>query len=391
MQQIAADVLNTQHSSLASDAGGLDLAERVGSDLILALRGRWVLGMRLPEAGEIAGYLTPETKRLQFRSGELSAWDSLLLVFLARVKDLCQKRQIEIDPAGLPPGVRKLLDLAAAVPPTVQETLPLKPEGFISRLGNRVLARRAWLLDSIGFVGDLVLALPRLVLGRARFRREDLAFFLQDCGAGALPIVALISLLVGLILAFVGAVQLEMFGAEIFVANLVALGMAREMGAMMTGIIMAGRTGAAFAAQIGTMQVNEEIDALQTMGIPPIDFLVLPRILALVLMMPFLCIYADFMGILGGALVSVTMLDISFFEYFTQARSFVGLDHFFVGIVKASVFGVLVALAGCLRGIQCGRSASSVGFAATSAVVTSIVWIVVADALITIVCEVLKI
>jgi phospholipid/cholesterol/gamma-HCH transport system permease protein len=384
MQQMAADVLNTQHSSLASDAGGLDLAERVGSDLILALRGRWVLGMRLPEAGEIAGYLTPETKRLQFRSGELSAWDSLLLVFLARVKDLCQKRQIEIDPAGLPPGVRKLLDLAAAVPPTVQETLPLKPEGFISRLGNRVLARRAWLLDSIGFVGDLVLALPRLVLGRARFRREDLAFFLQDCGAGALPIVALISLLVGLILAFVGAVQLEMFGAEIFVANLVGIAMARDMGAMMTGIIMAGRTGAAFAAQLGTMEVNEEIDALRTLGISPIEFLVLPRTLALVVMMPLLCCFADLMGIIGGGLACVGLFDLSPQQYFQQTREAVPLQHFAGGLVKSAVYGAVVALAGCHRGLTCGRSAAAVGAATTAAVVTGIVWIVVWCAILTV-------
>lgn len=381
---MAADVRDTQAPSLASADGGLDLVGKTGPDLILALRGSWVLGMSLPGTEEISGYLAPETKRLQFRSDELTAWDSLLLVFLARVKDLCRLRQVEIDPAGLPPGVRKLLDLAAAVPPTAQETSPEKPEGFLSRLGHRALQRRTWLLDSIGFVGELVLTLPRLVLGRARFRREDLAFFLQDCGAGALPIVALISLLVGLILAFVGAVQLEMFGAEIYVANLVGIAMARDMGAMMTGIIMAGRTGAAFAAQLGTMEVNEEIDALRTLGISPFEFLVLPRTLALVVMMPLLCCFADLMGIIGGGLACISLFDIHPQQYFQQTRDAVPLHHFAGGLIKSVVYGVVVALAGCHRGLTCGRSAAAVGAATTAAVVTGIVWIVVWCAILTV-------
>ncbi len=204
-------------------------------------------------------------------------------------------------------------------------------------------------------------------------------------------IVTLVSVLVGIILAFVGASQLRIFGAEIFVANLVGLGMAREMGAMMTAIIMAGRSGAAYAAQLGTMQVNEEIDAFKTLGISPIEFLVFPRLLALIITMPLLCIYADFMGILGGAIVCATMLDISFYQYFQQIQSFVPPIHFMVGIAKAVIFGVLVATAGCFRGLQCGRSASAVGFATTSAVVTSIVLIIVADAVITIGCQMIGI
>ena len=200
-----------------------------------------------------------------------------------------------------------------------------------------------------------------------------------------LPIVTLISVLIGLILAFVGAVQLEMFGAQIYVANLVGLGMAREMGAMMTGIIMAGRTGAAFAAQIGTMQVNEEIDALQTMGISPMDFLVMPRMIALIVMMPLLCLYANFMGILGGMFVGMSMLDISFAQYLEQTRSAISMTDFSLGLVKSVVFGVIVAMSGCLRGIQCGRSSTAVGNAATSAVVTGIVLIVIFDSLLTVI------
>jgi phospholipid/cholesterol/gamma-HCH transport system permease protein len=229
----------------------------------------------------------------------------------------------------------------------------------------------------------------RLLKGKAQFRRSDFLLTLQQCGVQALPIVSLISLLVGLILAFVGAVQLMMFGAQIYVASLVGIAMVRVMGAIMTGIIMAGRTGAAFAAQLGTMQVNEEIDALKTLGISPMEFLVLPRMLALTLMMPLLCLYADLMGILGGLIVGVGMLDLSAVEYFNQTKASVTLTYFWIGLFHSAVFGVLVALAGCLRGLQCGRSASAVGDAATSAVVTGIVSIIVATAIITIICNVL--
>ena len=214
---------------------------------------------------------------------------------------------------------------------------------------------------------------------------------LYFCGAQALPIISLISLLVGLILAFVGAVQLKYFGAQIYVADLVGIAMTREMGAMMTGIIMAGRTGAAFAAQLGTMQVNEEIDALHTLGISPFDFLVLPRLLALVLMMPLLCLYADAMGIMGGAIVGMGMLDISLPLYWNQTMAAVTLPYIWLGVVKGCVFGFIIAFVGCLRGLQAGRSAQAVGQAATSAVVTIIVGIIVVDGLFAVICDVIGI
>lgn len=230
-----------------------------------------------------------------------------------------------------------------------------------------------------------------MLSGKSRFRGRDLLRLIQECGVDALPIVSLISILVGLILAFVGAIQLRMFGATIYIADLVGISMARAMGAIMTGIIMAGRTGASFAAAIGTMQVNEEIDALKTSGIPPIDFLVLPRVLALALMMPLLTLYADAMGMMGGLLVAVAGLDINFFEYFNQTKLAVNLTNVGIGVFSGLVFGVLVGLSGCLRGIQCGRSASAVGSATTSAVVSGIVSIIVATAVITVVCDVLRI
>ena len=243
----------------------------------------------------------------------------------------------------------------------------------------------------LDFIGDASLSVFRLFRGKARFRLSDFLLIVQDCGAKSFGIVSLISLLVGLILAFVGAIQLQMFGAQIYVANLVGIGMVREMGAVMAGIIVTGRTGASFAAQLGTMQVNEEIDALQTLGIPPMDFLVLPRMLALCLMMPLLCLYADLMGVIGGLIVGVFMLDITPMQYYVQTCGAVRLNDLFIGVFMSAVFGVLIALTGCQRGIQCGRSASAVGEATTSAVVSGIVSIIVATAVITIACYVIGI
>jgi phospholipid/cholesterol/gamma-HCH transport system permease protein len=217
------------------------------------------------------------------------------------------------------------------------------------------------------------------------FRPSDFVLFVQQSGAEALPIVTLISFLVGAILAFVGAVQLEQFGAQIFVANLVAIGMVREMGALMTAIIMAGRTGTAFAASLGTMVVNEEIDALRTTGISPIDFLVVPRILALVMMMPLLCLYADLLGILGGATVGLVMLDLSLVQFINQSIGAIGMDDVAAGVIKATVFGVVVAVTGCLQGIRSGRNAAAVGDAATKAAVSSILFIVIVDAVLTVI------
>jgi phospholipid/cholesterol/gamma-HCH transport system permease protein len=228
------------------------------------------------------------------------------------------------------------------------------------------------------FLGEMTVTVGRLFRRKARYRASDLALLIQQCGVQALPIVTLISFLVGVILAFVGAVQLKQFGAQIYVANLVGVAMVREMGAMMTAILMAGRTGAAFAAQLGTMKVTQEIDAFTTAGFSPMEFLVLPRVLALILMMPLLCLYADFVGIAGGAAIGLGMLDLSWTTYFQQTASAVRLGDVVGGVFKSSVYGVLIALAGCLRGLQSGTSSSAVGNAATSAVVTGIVAIITA-------------
>ena len=361
--------------------------------LIVRLAGSWKIGDGVPSADEVHRELEsgPGVHRVSFDAKQLTGWDSGLLTFLIKVIKQCSLRGIETDKKDLPQGVQRLLALAAAIPEKVGAQKQTVPESLLSRIGGGAIAFLQSAGEMLAFIGEAFVAFVRLLTGRARFRRSDLTMIMQQCGAQALPIVSLISVLVGLILAFVGAVQLKMFGAQIYVASLVGIGMVRVMGAIMTGIIMAGRTGAAFAAELGTMQVNEEIDALQTLGISPMEFLVLPRMLALALMMPLLCLYADFMGILGGLIVGVGMLDLNFIEYYNETRASVTLTHLWVGLFHSAVFGVLVALAGCLRGMQCGRSASAVGNAATSAVVTGIVSIIVATAIITVACNVLGI
>ncbi len=357
----------------------------------LSFSGDWLFSAGIPDIEPLLGTLqqTADCQNLQFDSDQLGEWDSGLMTFLVKLTDACQQHQIAVENSGLPSGAQKLLSLANSVPEHKGVRRQLLGQPVLTRIGNVTIEMHRNWTDLLGFLGETFYAVLNLFRGRARFRTSDLLYQIEGAGPSALAIITLISTLVGLILAFVGAVQLRLFGAQIYIADLVGLGMAREMGAMMTAIIMAGRTGAAYAAQLGTMQVNEEIDALKTMGISPIEFLVLPRLLALCLMMPLLCVYADFMGILGGAMVSSLMLDISFFEYYQQVQSAVPLKHFLIGIIKATIFGVLVATAGCFRGMQCGRSASAVGFAATNAVVTSIVLIVVADAIITVICQIL--
>ena len=341
---------------------------------------------RLPAVIEVQRQIETgrAVQRIVFDTQGVTAWDTGLLAFVAKLREWGPANGIEPDLTGLPEGIQRLLRLADVVQP--RKTGPRDTRlPWLARVGTTGLAAWAGAVAMLTFIGGVFFAALALLRGKARLRGSDLAVYIEECGASALPIVTLISFLVGLILAFVGAVQLRQFGAQIYVADLVGIAMAREMGAMMTAIIMAGRSGAAFAAQIGSMQANEEVDALTTLGLSPMEFLVLPRMIALVLMMPLLTLYADLLGILGGGFVGITMLGLSPTQYFYETQSILTLTDFSMGLIKGVVFGVLVALAGCLRGMQCGRSSAAVGMAVTSAVVTGIVFIVFSDAILTVV------
>jgi len=367
--------------------------QRSGDVILVRLSGAWRLrgGMTSDAAVQQELQRSPQPARVAFEVQNLTRWDSSILTFLTNVSELCRQHNIAMDRGGLPAGVRRLLELAEAVPEKKGARQEEVETPLLERIGNSAIGAGNSLGEMLKFLGNMSVTFVRLLRMNVRFRAVDLFLLIQQCGAQALPIVTLISFLVGVILAFVGAVQLKQFGAQIYVADLVGIAMVREMGAMMTGIIMAGRTGAAFAAQLGTMKVTQELDAFTTMGFSPLEFLVLPRVIALVLMMPLLCLYSDFVGILGGAAIGVGMLDLSWTTYFRETTNAINLTGLFGGVFKSSVYGVLIALSGCLRGIQCGSSSSAVGDAATSAVVTGIVAIVTACGIFAVVFYVLGI
>ena len=373
-------------------AADLSFARSGDGVLLVRLAGRWRLSLTLPSFSTAERQISEaKPRRLSFDVTQLGDWDSGLLTFLIDLVDFCTAQGIEVERGGLPTGVQRLLALATAVPERSGARQASVMPSWLARIGLGFMGARQPVLDMVDFIGQATIAFGRLARGRARFRRSDLLLLIQQAGADALGIVTLISFLVGTILAFVGAVQLQQFGAAIYVADLVGIAMVREMGAMMTAIVIAGRTGAAYAAQLGSMKVSQEIDALTTMGISPLEFLVLPRLLALCLMMPLLCLYADFVGILGGGAVGVGMLHLAPLVYYNQTAAAVHLGDLVGGVFKASVYGVLIALSGCLRGIQCGNSSSAVGDAATAAVVTGIVFVISACGLFSVVFYVLGI
>ena len=377
----------------AQDAANPDanilLAHQDTDTLDIALKGSWRLQDRIPSIESVVEEISssPRLQHISFSSSGITAWDSGLLVFLSGLIRSCRDMKLHVNTDGLPGGIRKLLDLAASSPETKQASRHDISENLLSRIGNTTIDIAAGVPSALRFLGESVKSIVRLIRRKAQYNSSDLYFIIQQVGPQALPIVSLISFLVGLILAYMGALQLERFGAQIYVADLVGIAMVREVGALMTAIIMAGRTGAAYAAELGTMQVNEEIDAFKTLGISPMDYLVMPRLLALVLMMPLLSLYAGLVGILAGIVVSVTVFDLSVYEYYQQTLRALNMTHFTVGMMKGTLYGVLIALAGCLRGMQCGRSAQAVGQATTSAVVTSIISIVIAASLTTIILQ----
>jgi phospholipid/cholesterol/gamma-HCH transport system permease protein len=371
-----------------ADAAAAIEAVPQGSDsLLVRLKGDWLLHGEAPDSGEFTATMDRHEgiRRVGFDCSALRQWDATLLIGLNAMLRETRERGIEFDPGGLPKGAQRLLRLAGAVAPREDARRSPAGIGLAGRVGGAVLSALAESRNLARFIGELCFAAWRLLTGRAVFARRDLFLFLEQTGANALPIVSLIAFLVGVILAFVGVSQLVQFGAGIFVADLVAVAMVREMAAIMTGIILAGRSGAAFAAQIGTMKVNEEINALRTLGISPMDYLVLPRALALVLMMPLLAAYAGLMGMLGGGVVSLVMLDTSFTQYLEQTRNALDLNAVYGGLLKAAVFGVVIAISGCYQGMSCGDSAMAVGQATTAAVVMAILLIVVTASILTVI------
>ena len=377
--------------------------ERVDGVLTVAASGVWATGAsfeRSRGSGDGAGgaAAVDEAERalraagvrsVVLRADTVESWDSSLLAVFSRLMNAAGKRGLPVDIGHLPEGMRRLLSLAHEIPARAQTPEQRREPGLLEMVGDKTLAVPGIALHVTAFVGEVAASLGRFCIGRASFSGRDVWRAFRECGVDALPIVSLTSLLLGLILAFVGAIQLRMFGAEVYVAALVGVAMVRVMGPVLTGIVLAGRTGASFAAIIGSMQANEEVDALITFGIAPVDFLVLPRVLGLAIMTPLLAVYADVMGIAGGCVVSVLMLDIAPSAYWENAFANIAPSYVWIGLLHALVFGFVVSLCGCYQGMRSGRNAEAVGRATTAAVVNSIVGIIVSTSIITVIFTVI--
>lgn len=328
---------------------------------------------------------------LAFHAEDVGAWDSSLLAVFSRLAAIAVERKLRVDMDGLSKSMSHLIRLSLEVPPRGGSGVKAEQESetFLEIIGSKFLLVPSVTSDILAFLGDATASIGRFLTGKASFSRRDLWDAFRECGVDALPIVSLTSMLLGLILAFVSSIQLRMFGAEIYVAALVGVAMVRVMGPVLTGIVLAGRTGASFAAVIGSMQVNEEVDSLVTFGIKPMDFLVMPRVIGLAIMTPLLTIYADIMGIVGGFLVGVLMLDLPASVYWDNTLSSISPSYIWIGLLHSLVFGIIVALCGCYQGIRCGRNAEAVGRATTAAVVNSIVGIIVSTSIITVIFTVI--
>jgi phospholipid/cholesterol/gamma-HCH transport system permease protein len=350
---------------------------REGDTLVVRLGGGWQMTAAWPAWGKLVAGSPPARVRLQ--GDELGAWDSSLALFIRDARAWCEANGAALELVDLPAGADRLAQELAKKPVKP----PVQPHGLpdlFAFVGKATFKTWGEIKDIAWLVGECSFSALRFVRGRAQFRWSDCLVEMQECGAMVLPIVGLISFLVGIIMAYQGAVQLRQFGADVYVADLVGLSVVREMGPMMAAIVLAGRTGAAFAATLATMKANEEIDALETLGVTPIDFLVMPRLTALFIMMPLLAVYSNFLGILGGMVISWSILDIPTSLYWAETKSIIDLSDLSTGLIKAATFGLIIGLSGCLRGLKSDRSAAGVGQAATSAVVTGILLIIVSDA-----------
>jgi phospholipid/cholesterol/gamma-HCH transport system permease protein len=351
-----------------------------GSDLVVVLTGDWIARQTGIEATAAERLLAKKSAgTMSFDATQLGRWDSALIVFLWALRAKAAKCGVAFDQSGLPQPARRLLALTPI--DVVPAATPPLHEGLPDRIGRQVIAGWSEIVEVLVLVGETVLRSVPALRGRAGMLFADVLDCAWEAGIAALPIVTVVNVLVGGILAFVGAVQLRRFGAGIYVADLVGVAEVREMAALMTAIIMSGRTGGAYAAHIATMQGNEEIDALRVVGIPVYDYLILPRVAALTCMMPILYLYGCAVGILGGFVVAVLTLDLGPATFIEQTRSAVNGYQFLLGLSKSIVFGAVVAFTGCRVGLRAGRSAADVGRAATTAVVIGIVSVIALDAL----------
>ena len=340
------------------------------------------------EEDDILNQITESSCKTVYAETDDKNFSTVLMAELYAWHQKFQQAGLDFNFQHLPQSVQDLLTLALKsinTPPSNETTtVPM-----LERIGKFGYQNYLVFMKALDFIHQTFISFIRFISGKAIYRKKDFWFVFADCSYQAIGITALVSFLVGLILAFVGAIQLRAFGAGIYVASMVSIGMTRIMAAIMVGIIMAGRTGSSYAATLGTMQVNEEIDALKTLGIKITDYLVVPRLVALILTIPFLTLLADLLGIFGGAVVGIGFLDLSPSSYFDYSIKALNLTNILVGLLHSFIYGIIISICGCYEGLTAGRDADAVGKATTSAVVTSLVWMIVATGILTIILEVI--
>ncbi len=374
--------ISTQDRQVESVVPQLKFSLKEGYVLCI-LSGTWSTennsGVVLREKWQIFLKDNPAIKVFKFQIDPQVTWDSTLVSFLHKCRNELGELQKTFEIEESPSGIIQLLKLSK---PTILEKKQNEFSLSLELIDETLNYFRNALLSIFSFFGEWIVSILFLVGGRSQMRFQDFAICCRACGASALPIVTLISFLTGLTMAFVGSVQLEKFNAKIYVADLVCLAMVREMGALMVAIIMAGRTGAAFAAEIGSMKLNEEIDSLRTFGLSPMEFLILPRTLSILLMIPLLTIYADLVGILGGLVVGTIVMDFSVIHYIEQTQvALQNMWEVYSGLLKSVVFGLVIGLVGCYKGMHSGNDSASLGRAVPSSVVVAVTLIVISDAM----------
>ena len=369
------------------DAGRSHMArldsQRDGDRLVLRPAGSWTTRALGPQESVLARLNTGDASAVRFELDQLQELDTAGAFLLYRTMRTLDQRGLEVEMTGARKVQSDLIDrvsrndVPSPPPPKADAALP----AVVIHIGEACYGAARESRDLVNFLGYTVIVFTRTLLRPWRIRTTALISHMERTGLDALPIVGLISFLIGVVLAYQGADQLARFGAQLFTANLVGIGVLREMGIILTAIMVAGRSGSAFTAQIGTMKVNEEIDAMRTIGLDPMEVLVVPRILALVLVMPLLTFYADILGILGGAVMATLTLDITFEQFFRQLNTAVPVWSFWVGIIKAPIFAFIIGMVGCYEGLKVTHSAESVGLRTTSSMVKSIFLVIVLDAM----------
>ena len=357
--------------------------------------GEWLVASASELDRRLNDLKLPQGRQVTLDLGGLGRLDSTGALLLLRTEHALAARGNQVEFANLPSRFAPLLDQVRSRGLSEPVPHPVPPHhtfiGFVARIGQVTLTLLSRIRDILAFTGMVTETAAKLLIRPGRLRGIATLVQMEQVGLNALPIVGLLSFLIGVVMAYQGADQLRRFGAEIYTVNLLGVSILRELGVLLSAIIIAGRSGSAFTAQIGTMQVNEEIDAMRTLGLDPVEVLVLPRLLGLVITLPLIVFYADLMGLLGGALMSWVVLDISIPTFVTQLHGAIGEGTLWVGVVKAPFFAAIIALIGCYEGLNVTRSAESVGKLTTQSVVESIFFVIVTDAAFSIVFSVLKV